>query len=119
MNFAKAIFKSLEKKEGGKSSETDVLEVNFNPKELTLERTISYAPAQNKQQDTTEQSFKGSSNFSLGMTLYFDTFESGGNVRAKYMTKLESLTKPKKVDSSGNDKIGRASCRRRREIAGG
>ena len=97
MTLAKAIFKSLEKKDG-KTSETDVLTVNFNPKELSLERTMSYAPAQNTQQGTTEQSYKGSANFTLSMTLYFDTFEEGANVRSKYMTKLENLTKPRKYD---------------------
>src|SRR5262245_51941453 len=102
MKLAKAMFAALEKKDssGGMGSPEKILEVNFNPKELSLERTVDYVAAANTTGQTVEQVHKGASNFSLSMTLYFDTFEEGANVRAKYMTKLESFTKPKKAEEA-------------------
>ena len=96
MLLQKAQFHSLEKSKTDPNKETEVtvLVVNFNPKELTLQRSASFGQAENKA-NAAELQYKGGDNLTLGMTLYFDTFEAGASVRTVYMTKLEKLMKVK------------------------
>ena len=44
----------------------------FNPKELSLERSMSFTPAETGA-DAAQMHDTGAANFSLSMTLYFDT----------------------------------------------
>jgi hypothetical protein len=91
MKLTKAHFAAVDPDIKGSDGKPLAFDVNFNPKELQLESQLSYAPAQNQQDGLSEMSFKGGSNYTLSMTLYFDTFEEGVNVRAKWLTKLEKL----------------------------
>ena len=99
----KAVFKILDTKAAKNNSNydgKDHLEVLFNPKELQLDRSLSYAPASNNGEPAPALMSKGQDNFMLSMTLYFDTFEKGTSVRKEYMVKLEQLTKPPESDAA-------------------
>ena len=74
---------------------TDVagLEVNaqFNPKELQVDKSVSWTNAQGPATEDPEQEFKEPQSRSLSCTLYFDTFESKGDVFGQYVSKLEKM----------------------------
>ena len=63
----KVVIKAVE---GGAGSCTAM----FNPKELSLEKTVSWTPKDSHQEDPTME-YKEPQSSKLGCTLYFDTYE--------------------------------------------
>lgn len=71
------------------SSEAGVnLSVQFNPKELQVDKSVSWTNAQGPATEDPEQEFKEPQSRNLSCTLYFDTLEQGGDVRG-YTGQLE------------------------------
>ena len=63
----------------------------YNPKELQVDKTVSWTNAQGPASEDPEQEFKEPQSRSLNTTLYFDTYETKGDVYATYVSKLEKL----------------------------
>jgi hypothetical protein len=63
----------------------------FNPKELQVDKTVSWTNAQGPAAENPEQEFKEPQSASLSCTLYFDTFEKKTDVYAAYVSKLEKM----------------------------
>lgn len=64
------------------------LEVQFNPKELQVDKSVSWTNAQGPATEDPVQEFKEPQSRSLSCTLYFDALEQGGDVSA-YTSALE------------------------------
>jgi len=63
----------------------------FNPKELQVDKNVSWTNSQGPAKEDPEQEFKEPQSRSLSCTLYFDTFESKGDVYGQYVSKLEKM----------------------------
>lgn len=63
----------------------------FNPKELSIEKSVSWTPKEGSQSDEPPAEFSKPTPANLSVTLYFDTYEEGGDVYAKYVHDLELL----------------------------
>lgn len=75
--------------------------VMFNPKELQVDKTVSWTAASTKGQQTEDpkQEFKEPQASTMSVTLYFDTYETGEDVYDKYIKELEKTVKM--VDGKG------------------
>lgn len=73
-------------KEGGISPCTAM----FNPKELQIDRSISWTNAKGAHEENPEQEFKEPNSAELSCTLYFDTYETKADV-AKLVEPLEKM----------------------------
>jgi hypothetical protein len=82
MALAKATIKGTE---GAKPS----LEVQFNPKELQVDKTVSWTPAGGHEENPTQE-FKEPQSSTLNVTLYFDTYETKKDV-ADVLKPLEAM----------------------------
>lgn len=73
------------------------LEVNvtlvaqYNPKEITLEKSASWTPHATSKQDIPGIEFTSSGSRTLSMELFFDTYEDGTDVSETYVKKLMQL----------------------------
>jgi hypothetical protein len=74
------------------------MEAQFNPKELQIDKSVSWTNAQGPAQENPAQEFKEPQSSNLQATLYFDTYESKKDVYKEYITKLEKLVT---IQSSG------------------
>lgn len=83
MGLEKVLIKCLE---GAKSEVT----AQFNPKELQVDKTVSWTPVSSHREDP-EQEFKEPQSSNLTVTLYFDTYETKGDVYEKYVKGLEKM----------------------------
>ena len=83
MGLAKAIIKGME---GSKVS----IEVQFNPKELQIDKSVSWTPKSAHDENPTQE-FKEPQSSSLSCTLYFDGYEAKQDVYKKYVSTLEQL----------------------------
>ncbi len=68
------------------------LEVQFNPKELQIDKTVSWT-AKNSHKEDPKQEFKEPQSSSLSVTLYFDGFEDGSDVYSGPVKQLEKTAK--------------------------
>ena len=87
MSLTKALIKSCD----GASVE---LTVQFNPKELQIDKTVSWTNAQGPVSENPVQEFKEPQSSTLSTTLYFDTYEAkadGKSVKKAFIDKLEKL----------------------------
>ena len=76
-----------------KCAEAPKVEVTaqFNPKELQVDKSVSWTNSQGPATEDPEQEFKEPQSSSLSATLYFDTFETKGDVYGQYVSKLEKM----------------------------
>lgn len=65
----------------------------FNPKELSVEKSVSWTPKEGADTDEPPAEFSKPTPANLSVTLYFDTYESGGDVYTKHVANLERLAK--------------------------
>ena len=70
------------------------LTAQYNPKEIGLDKSVPWQKGKNSKANTPDLEFTSADGRSLSVELFFDTFEEGTNVRYKYVTKLEALTRP-------------------------
>ncbi len=73
------------------SSDDTFIEVCFNPKEYSLEKSVEW-DAEKAFSDAPQPEFKAPKPMSLSVTLQFDTYEERTNVRDKWVRKIEKLT---------------------------
>lgn len=66
-------------------------EAQFNPKELSVEKTVSWTPKDAHQEDPTME-YKEPQSSKLSVTLYFDTYEQGSDCYGK-IAALEMMAK--------------------------
>ncbi len=67
------------------------LTAQFNPKELQVDKSVSWTPAQGASTEDPPLEFKEPQSRSLSCTLYFDTYETKADVHSQYISKLEKL----------------------------
>ncbi len=82
------------KSDGAKDNSTpefkDGIDVCFNPKEYSLEKSVSW-DSEKALDDAPQPEFTKPSAMTLSVTLQFDTYEERVSVREKYMRRLEKL----------------------------
>ena len=66
------------------------LEVQFNPKELQVDKSVSWTPKSAHDEHPTQE-FKEPQSSTLSCTLYFDGYETKKDVYSTYVSKLEQL----------------------------
>jgi hypothetical protein len=79
---------------GDGTTNTDVqsyIEVCFNPKEYSLEKSVEW-DAEKAFADAPTPEFKAPKPMTLSVTLQFDTYEERTNVRDKWVRQIEKLT---------------------------
>lgn len=72
----------------------------FNPTEYTFSKSVKWKPANDRGANVPKLEFTGGDPIALKMQLFFDTHESGEDVRTKY---TDALWKLAMVDSSRKD----------------
>ncbi len=76
-----------------RASEAGVnLTVQFNPKELQIDKTVSWT-AKNSHKEDPKQEFKEPQSSSLSVTLYFDGYETGEDVYSGPVKQLEKTAR--------------------------
>src|SRR5437868_1906982 len=78
-------------KDNKKADPTDGIEVCFNPKEYSLDKTVNWDPSK-AFSDAPQPEFTQPTPMSLSVTLQFDTYEERVSVREKYTSKIERLS---------------------------
>ncbi len=68
------------------------LNVQFNPKELQIDKTVSWTAKNSHKEDPTQE-FKEPQSSSLSVTLYFDGYENGTDVYSGPVKQLEKTGK--------------------------
>jgi len=68
------------------------LTVQFNPKELQVDKTVSWT-AKNSHKEDPKQEFKEPQSSSLSVTLYFDGYEQGSDVYSGPVKQLEKTAR--------------------------
>lgn len=76
----------------------------FRPKEYTITKQNKWEPGEAKGKDVPQLEFRGGGASSLSMELFFDTYESGKDVRKEYTNKIWELMA---IDDSLSDKINK------------
>jgi len=79
------------KGDGAKDDVDSYIEVCFNPKEYSLEKSVEW-DAEKAFSDAPQPEFKAPKPMTLSVTLQFDTYEERANVRDKWVAKIEKLT---------------------------
>jgi contractile injection system tube protein len=104
------------KGDGSKQGKSDIdsyIEVCFNPKEYSLEKSVEW-DAEKAWSDAPQPEFKAPKPMTLSVTLQFDTYEERSNVRDKWVRKLEKLTMMKQQlpkDGKGASKTDKQKYR--------
>jgi nucleoid-associated protein YgaU len=75
----------------GESDATDGIDVCFNPKEYSLEKSLDWE-AEKAFSDSPQPEFKAPKPMTLSVTLQFDSYEERVSVRDKWVRKIERLT---------------------------
>jgi hypothetical protein len=88
--------------DGNKAGQT--IECMFRPKEYTVTKQNSWQMKEVKGKDVPQLEFSGGGASSLTMELFFDTYESGKDVRKEYTNKIWELMA---IDDKLTDKINR------------
>jgi hypothetical protein len=86
--LARATLTPLDINSGSRGTPIDVC---FNPKEYSLEKTVNWKP-QDSKGDAQIVQYDTPSPMTLSVTLQFDTYEERVSVRDKYVRKIEALT---------------------------
>jgi hypothetical protein len=68
--------------------DTDEIEVQFNPKDLQVDKSVSWTPS-GAHDENPKVEFKEPQSSQLSTTLYFDTYETKDDVYEKYVRRLE------------------------------
>lgn len=76
----------------------------FRPKEYTVSKQNSWQMKEVKGKDVPQLEFSGGGASTLSMELFFDTYESGKDVRKEYTNEIWGLTA---IDDSLTDKINK------------
>jgi hypothetical protein len=79
------------KDSGSKADPTDGIEVCFNPKEYSLDKTVNW-DSEKAFSDAPHPEFTKPAPVTLSVTLQFDTYEERVSVRDKYTKKIEKLS---------------------------
>jgi len=79
------------KGDGSNDNDAEFIEVCFNPKEYSLEKSVEW-DAEKAFSDAPHPEFKAPKPMTLSVTLQFDTYEERTNVRDKWVRKIEKLT---------------------------
>jgi len=66
------------------------LHAQFNPKELQVDKTVSWTPSSSHGEDPMVE-FKEPQSATLSVTLYFDTYETKDDVYDRYVKGLEKM----------------------------
>ncbi|MDB4964466.1 MAG: LysM domain [Myxococcales bacterium] len=102
------------KGDGQKSSDVDThIEVCFNPKEYSLEKSVEW-DAEKAFSDAPQPEFKAPKPMTLSVTLQFDSYEERVSVRDKWVRKIEKLTmmaQQLKNDGKGANKADKQKYR--------
>src|SRR3954470_4040527 len=77
-------------KKGSKDDAESKIEVCFNPKEYSLEKSVSW-DSEKAFADAPQPEFTKPSAMTLSVTLQFDTYEERVSVREKYVKYIEAL----------------------------
>jgi len=67
------------------------VDAQYNPKEIGLDKSVPWQKAPTSTGDQPELTFTSAEGRSLSLELFFDTYEEGTDVHAKYVAKLLSL----------------------------
>ena len=87
-----------------KSLDEKAIEVCFNPKEYSLEKTVSWKSEQARSDDPRAQ-FSAPVPMTLSVTLQFDTYEERVSVRDKYVRPIEALTMMRGTPKDDKDEL--------------
>jgi contractile injection system tube protein len=68
------------------------MDVMFNPKELQVDKSVSWT-AKNSHSEDPKQEFKEPQSSSLSVTLYFDTYETKQDVYNSFVSNIEKTAK--------------------------
>jgi len=79
------------KGDGSNDNDAEFIEVCFNPKEYSLEKSVEW-DAEKAFSDAPHPEFKAPKPMTLSVTLQFDTYEERANVRDKWVGQIEKLT---------------------------
>lgn len=71
----------------------DGLSAQYNPKELGIAKSVPWQKSPTSSGDQPELQFTAGDGRSLDFELFFDEYESGGNVHSKYVETLLSYTR--------------------------
>ena len=69
----------------------DSIECMFNPKEYTFTKSNNWAQSKTKGKNVPQLEFNGGNPTDLKVELFFDTYESGEDVRKKYTNAIWQL----------------------------
>ena len=79
------------------------VEAQYNPKEIAVDKSVSWSPAKTPTGDTPELQFTAGTNRGMSLELTFDGFEKGTDVHGTYIQKLTKMTAPQVSDSNKDD----------------
>jgi hypothetical protein len=85
------------------SESTDVIVAQYNPKEVSIDKAVTWSPAQHAKGNAPALEFTAGTGRSLSIELTFDGFEDGTDVHKTYVDPLVSLTLVKNPDGSKDD----------------
>jgi len=85
------------------SKTTDVIVAQYNPKEIGIDKSVTWSPAQHAKGNAPALEFTAGTGRSLSIELTFDGFEDGTDVDKEYVQKLVQLTLVKDPDGSKDD----------------
>lgn len=69
------------------------LTAQYNPKELGIDKSVPWQKSPTSSGDQPELQFTSAEGRSMSFELFFDEYESGGNVHAKYVEPLLAMTR--------------------------
>lgn len=81
------------------------VEAQFNPKELSIDKSVAWSKHANSKGDSPELEFTGADGRSLSFELMFDGYETNTNVETSFVDKL--LTMAKARDHKSRDEAMR------------
>jgi nucleoid-associated protein YgaU len=89
------------------------IECKFNPKQFSLNKRAAWASDATKKKDVPKLSFGGGNPATMSIELFFDTTDTGDDVRTKYTDFLLSLLEidETKKDADGNPLHEPPNCR--------
>ena len=76
----------------------------YNPKEISVDKSVSWSPAKTPTGNTPELQFTAGTNRGLSLELTFDGFETNTNVHTTYVDTLVKMTAPIDESSNSDDK---------------
>jgi hypothetical protein len=85
------------------SGDSAAITAQYNPKELGVDKSVSWSPAKHAKGNAPALEFTAGTGRSLSLELTFDGFEEGVDVHTKYVDKLVALTLVKNADGSNDD----------------